>query len=572
MAEALLVCPASAEGLPPLAAPRQPGESFMPIATRSAIASIGAAVLFAAAVLAGCAGPQPLPIDPTGRLFARGLDDIAEYYIAPISIRVLAIAGAERLPSLDRRVSVAESPAPGSQTDIVLAFGRHDVADLPEPTGEDPHAWGALLGRLVADARTVSPTVAALSQDRIDAAVFNGITSGLDRFSRYASPQAARDQRAVRDGFGGIGVTVVSAAGAFRVAAVEPGGPADRAGIRPGDRIVAIDGEPTGGRSEFDVVRQLRGPIATTVEVAIAQPRGVGRDLWILRALIVLPTVHLTRDHGIAVFRISSFNQDTAREFVHDLETALAPGQPPLSGIVLDLRSDPGGLLDQAVSLADMLIRRGPIVATTGRHPASRQLFEASGDGPAPSLPIVVLINGASASAAEVVAAALQDTGRAVVVGSASYGKGTVQTVIRLPNGGELTLTWALLLAPSGYLLNGHGVVPTLCTSDLGNDNGALRIALERADAASLPPLTQEPRAALSEADWARLRRSCPQRLGDPPIDMTVAESLLADPGLFAQAVHVLARTPKLAAAGSAPAGPRLTGGVGSLLSGSRAQ
>jgi carboxyl-terminal processing protease len=190
-------------------------------------------------------------------------------------------------------------------------------------------------------------------------------------------------------------------------------------------------------------------------------------------------------------------------------------------------------------------------------------------------MPIVVLINGGSASASEIVAAALQDAGRAVVVGSSSYGKGTVQTVAPLPNGGALTLTWAVLLAPSGYPLNGHGVVPTLCTSDLGDDGQALRIALERAGSVSLSPLTPRPRASLSEADWSQLRRSCPERLGDHAIDMAVAQRLLADPDLFSQAVHVIAPTAKLAAGGSGAAGaaarPDLTGRPGSLLSGTHA-
>src|SRR5213079_3754703 len=122
------------------------------------------------------------------------------------------------------------------------------------------------------------------------------------------------------------------------------------------------------------------------------------------------------------------------------------------------------------------------------RHPASHQYFAASGHSVASQVPIVVLINGGSASSSEIVAAALQDAGRAVVVGSASYGKGTVQTVLRLPNDGELTLTWAQLVAPSGYLLHEHGVVPSLCTSDLGDDDGSVQIAIQRA-AASSPTL-----------------------------------------------------------------------------------
>ena len=148
---------------------------------------------------------------------------------------------------------------------------------------------------------------------------------------------------------------------------------------------------------------------------------------------------------------------------------------------MLDLRSNPGGLLDEAVSLADLFLRQGPIVSVVGRHPASRQYFAASGKAPSPDVPMVVLINGGSASASEIVAAALQDAGRAVVIGSSSYGKGSVQTVLRLPNNGELILTWARLMAPSGYPLHRHGVVPTICTADLPDDAASLATGLQRA-------------------------------------------------------------------------------------------
>ena len=233
---------------------------------------------------------------------------------------------------------------------------------------------------------------------------------------------------------------------------------------------------------------------------------------------------------------------------------------PQLRGIVLDLRGDPGGLLDQAVSLADVFIAKGPIVATVGRNPASRQYFEAAGDAVAPRIPIVVLVNGGSASASEIVAAALQDAGRAVVVGTASYGKGTVQTVLRLPNDGELILTWAELVAPAGYSLNGHGVVPTICTSDLGDDAQSIETALQRAgQAASAAIATLTPRASLDERGWADLRRSCPPRSGDRAIDVAVAERLLADPVLYSQALHMIGAAPSLAAkpVGTAPAGRR---------------
>jgi len=183
-----------------------------------------------------------------------------------------------------------------------------------------------------------------------------------------------------------------------------------------------------------------------------------------------------------------------------------------------------------------------------------------------------VLINGASASSSEIVAAALQDVGRAVIVGSASYGKGTVQTVLRLPNDGELTLTWAQLVTPSGYLLHEHGVIPTLCTSDLGDDDNSVQIALQRTNAVG--SAAARPRASLDEGAWSQLRRSCPARQGDREIDIKVAKRLLADPTLFSQAVHALSAAPKLAAAPpmatTAPTEPALTGTGGSLLSGPR--
>jgi carboxyl-terminal processing protease len=422
------------------------------------------------------------------------------------------------------------------------------------------------MGRLVVEAKAVSPTVAALSEDQIDKTLFDGIISTLDRFSRYSSPDLARDQRAVRDGFGGIGITLDVSNDGFRITAVTPRAPADVAGIRPDDRLVTVDKIPTAGRSQDDVVHALRGPILSQIEVIVYRPSiGQNRTFRLLRELVILPTVTVSREDGIATFQVASFNQNTTQQIVEALGAVKREMGPQLRGIVLDLRSNPGGLLDQAVSLSDVFIASGPIVSTVGRHPASRQYFEASGDSVAPQIPVVVLINGGSASSSEIVAAALQDTGRAVVVGSASYGKGTVQTVLRLPNDGELTLTWAQLVAPSGYFLHEHGVVPTLCTSDLGDDDSSVQIALQRASAsAAMSTLVPRARASLDEGAWSQLRRSCPARQGEHGIDAKVAKRLLADPVLYSEAVHVIGRGQNLA---SAPVAPVLTGAEGSLSS-----
>jgi carboxyl-terminal processing protease len=541
--------------------------SLRPAAVLARASSFVLLVAFAA-----CAERQALPNDPTGRLFARGLDEIADLYIAPVSNRRLVLSGIARFTRLDDKLSVAETPGP-DKSQMVLSYGGLEVAAYPAPSHDDPHDWGALMGHLVAEAKVVSPTVAALSEDQIDKTLFDGITSALDRFTRYSSPEVARDQRAIRDGFGGIGVTLDLSNEEFRITAVTRRTPADLAGIRPDDRLVAVDKVPTAGRSQSDVVHALRGPILSPVEVTVYRPSIAQKRTYRLqRQLVILPTVTVSRDGDVAAFQVASFNQNTTQQIVEALGAAKREMGPRLRGVVLDLRSNPGGLLDQAVSLSDVFIANGPIVSTVGRHPASRQFFEASGDSVAPQIPVVVLINGGSASSSEIVAAALQDVGRAVVIGSASYGKGTVQTVLRLPNDAELTLTWAQLVTPSGYFLHEHGVVPTLCTSDLGDDDNSVQIAMQRAAASSaISPAAPRPRASLDEGAWSQLRRSCPARQGDHEIDLKVAKRLLADPVLYSQAVHAITPSSNLASApaasAAAPVAPALTGAGGSLSS-----
>jgi carboxyl-terminal processing protease len=256
------------------------------------------------------------------------------------------------------------------------------------------------------------------------------------------------------------------------------------------------------------------------------------------------------------VLRISSFNQNTTQQVAEDLKAAQQKAGGHLAGIVLDLRDNPGGLLDQAVSLADLFIRQGPIASTTGRHPASRQAFAASGHAVAPEIPIAVLVNGGSASAAEIVAAALQDHGRAVVIGSSSYGKGTVQTVLHLPNDGELILTWARLLTPSGRVLQANGVVPTLCTSALGDDENSIQTALQGAGG----PV------------GARSRQSCPGRPTKPAVDLKIAERLLGDPRLYSQALQAAGRSASLAPGmpGAARSAAGLTESASALSSDAR--
>ncbi len=208
-----------------------------------------------------------------------------------------------------------------------------------------------------------------------------------------------------------------------------------------------------------------------------------------------------------------------------------------MTGFVLEIRGNPGGLLDQAVAVSDLFIGAGRIVSTHGRHPDSHQYFDADADDLAKDRPVVVLVNGNSASASEIVAAALQDSGRAVVIGSGSFGKGTVQTVLRLPNEGELTLTWARFHAPSGYALNGRGVLPDICTT--GDDLSAEDV-LERLREGTVPFARTTQRRDIDPDDAAAIkafRAMCPARQNDPQLDIEVARRLIEDPVLFARAL-----------------------------------
>jgi carboxyl-terminal processing protease len=496
-----------------------------------------AAALFA---LAGCSTSETAH-EAAGapQLFARGIDLITDLYIEPVSSQKLVVVAAKNLAKLDGRLSASAGSEIRDRDQVTLTYDGIPIANYqvaPETSG---HEAGRIVAELIAAAKRASGRVAALPEAKIDQAVLDGMTGALDRFSRYSPPDEARDQRAVRDGFGGIGITLETSSKDYTITAVTEQGPAARAGIRAGDRIVAINGNPIAGRHASEIIHELRGPIGTIVGLSIARAGAAApQEFRIERALVVVPTVTYARDGSIAVFKVASFNQSTTQRLSEALAAAQRDANGRLAGIVLDLRGNPGGLLDQAVSLSDLFIAKGPIIATVGRHPASHQYFAATGHSVAPSVPLAVLINGGSASASEIVAAALQDVGRAVVIGSSSYGKGTVQTVMRLPNDGELTLTWARLVTPSGYFLQQHGVVPSICTSGLANSGADVDAALR--SSGGDPADASRPRASLDDPSWSALRRGCPTQQNSPALDLQVAERVLSDPARYTAALGAI--------------------------------
>jgi carboxyl-terminal processing protease len=245
----------------------------------------------------------------------------------------------------------------------------------------------------------------------------------------------------------------------------------------------------------------------------------------------------------MAVIRVAGFNKRTAQDLERVVVGLPWNGASPIKGIVLDLRSNPGGLLDQAVAVADAFLRKGTIVSTHGRHPESIQRFSATGRDLANGMPIVVLVNGRSASAAEIVAAALQDRGRAVVVGSNSYGKGTVQNITRLPNDGELILTWSRFHAPSGYALDALGILPNICTStlaEIATPDLRDKVLIAIGKATNLLAMWR----TLSDFDEPRrtgLRKECLKRAERPEIDFKIAHEILENRRLYTRTLGMSA-------------------------------
>jgi carboxyl-terminal processing protease len=264
-------------------------------------------------------------------------------------------------------------------------------------------------------------------------------------------------------------------------------------------------------------------------------------SLTVRRDLVIPETVIARTIDDVLEIRIRSFNQRTAESVEKAVAAARAAG--PVKGIVLDLRSDPGGLLDQAVDLADLFLDSGTIIALRGRHPGAQQFYAAHPGDIAPGIPMTIVIDGRAASASEIVAVALQDNQRAAVVGTVSLGKGSVQTVVRLPNQGEIVLTWSRAYTPRGAGLHGLGVLPDVC---LSGEAATLTDTVGRIfGGGSLPAgIVDGWRSPPSEADGLEaLRAACPPEAHpDRPIDIEVARRLVQDPALLARALQGNAR------------------------------
>lgn len=312
--------------------------------------------------------------------------------------------------------------------------------------------------------RVRSSYVEPVTDEKLIESAINGMLSSLDPHSSYMNAKDFADMQVQTKGeFGGLGIEVTMQDGLVKVVSPMDGTPAAAAGIQSGDLISAIDDDPVQGMTLNDAVAKMRGDVGSSIKLTIIRGTKDPFDVTLKRAVIAVKSVRWELEDGnVGYVRVSSFTEKTdsgLRDAISKLNDATKNN---MAGLVLDLRNNPGGLLDQAISVSDDFLDKGEIVSTRGRNPDEAQRWNAEPGDLMNGKPIIVLINGGSASASEIVSGALQDHHRAILLGTRSFGKGSVQSVIPIANHGAIRLTTARYYTPSGRSIQAKGIDPDL--------------------------------------------------------------------------------------------------------------
>ncbi|MDP6429213.1 MAG: S41 family peptidase [Rhodospirillales bacterium] len=369
---------------------------------------------------------------------------------------VEANAGYEQFKARFAEVTLADGSRGQQLKHFADAFERVRD-DYVHPTDEAKMIETAVaaLDKIKEERKTVTPAVAA-------EAALDAIMATLDPHSSYLNPAEFKESQVVTSGqFGGLGIEINMEDGLIRVIAPIADTPAERAGLKSGDLITHVDGDPIKGMSLMQAVRRLRGAPNSKVRLGIRRAKKNDFDVVVTRAIIRVQPVKWATEGDIGVIRVTHFISSSEGALESAMDQVRGKLGPRLKGLVLDLRNNPGGLLNQSVAVADAFLHRGTVVSVRDRDGNGRGFDAARGDIAA-GLPMVVLINRGSASASEIVAGALQDHKRAVLMGGQSFGKGSVQTISPLEWDGALRLTTALYYLPSGRTIQGHGVIPDI--------------------------------------------------------------------------------------------------------------
>ena len=303
-----------------------------------------------------------------------------------------------------------------------------------------------------------------VSDEELIEAAINGMLTSLDPHSSYLSPKNFKDMQVqTRGEFGGLGIEVTMENGYVKVVSPIDDTPAFRAGLKPNDLITHLDGEQVRGLTLSEAVERMRGKVGSDLKLTVRREGSEAFDVSVTRAVIKIRSVRSRMEgEDIGYVRISSFSEQTSKGVELAIKQFRDTAKDKLKGIVLDLRNNPGGLLDQSIKVSDAFLNQGEIVSTRSRRADEGQRFNAKPGDAAEGLPIVVLMNGGSASASEIVAGALQDHRRGIIMGTRSFGKGSVQTIVPLSGHGAIRLTTARYYTPSGRSIQAKGIDPDI--------------------------------------------------------------------------------------------------------------
>ena len=319
-------------------------------------------------------------------------------------------------------------------------------------------------------------------KELIEAAI-NGMLQSLDPHSSYLNEESFRDMQVqTRGEFGGLGIEVTMEQGFVRVVSPIDDTPAARAGIEAGDLITHLDGETVLGLNLADAVDKMRGRVGSDIKLTVRREGREPFDVTVTRDVIRIQSVRSRVEGNVGYLRITTFNEQTDVGVKREIDKLKAELGDKMIGLVLDLRRNPGGLLDQAIKVSDAFLERGEIVSTRGKDEDDAQRFNAKTGDIINGLPMVVLINGGSASASEIVAGALQDHRRGVIMGTQSFGKGSVQTIMPIPGHGAMRLTTAAYFTPSGRSIQKTGVTPDIIVQQARIETTAERARIREED------------------------------------------------------------------------------------------
>ncbi|WP_182942409.1 S41 family peptidase [Gluconacetobacter johannae] len=518
----LLVAPVSAHADPAAALPTVPGTQPAPDAQQASGAQQASAA-------------QPaLDSDQMNAVIGAALAFLTPRTLDSHSAREFCLWGLNGLGAIDP--SLAVNAQDGR---VRLSLAQDTLLVLPAPPDTDQGGWTALAVRLMQAAWARSAPMRDAGADGTLQGFFDELFNHMDPYSRYVAPSPATTDRDIRTGgTAGAGLTLGHDARSILITGVNANGPAWPVGLSSGQRLYAVNGRSTRDQTPATVSQWLLGDVGSKVTLLVGDER-TRRTIVLRRASVPPETVFAYASNHTVVIRVTAFSADTAEEMSQYLDQA--SDDPHLRGLVLDLRGNRGGVLQQAVTTSALMLDRGVAAITHGRDPQANHIWAVQGGDMTGGAPIVILVDGRTASAAEILAAALADHRRAVVVGSTTLGKGLVQTIGQMPDGGELFVTWSRVLAPQGWPLQGLGVMPQICTSrgeadlerqlqDLAAGTVDMRDAVQAARAARFP---------LPVSRILDIRKACPAAIGTDS-DLDAARSLIDNPAEYRAALTAI--------------------------------